>query len=53
MEGNDLISSLKGVGEKTTACFKRLKINTIEDLANFYPRYYLTYEEPVLLSEAQ
>lgn len=53
MDGRELISSLKGVGEKTTASFKRLKIQTIEDLANFYPRYYLTYEEPVLLSEAQ
>ena len=53
MEGNDLVSNLKGVGEKTTALFKRLKVHTVEDLTNFYPRYYLTYEEPVLLSEAK
>lgn len=53
MEGNDLVSNLKGVGGKTTALFKRLKVHTVEDLTNFYPRYYLTYEEPVLLSEAK
>lgn len=53
MNGKESISTLKGVGEKTAASFKRLKIQTIEELANFYPRYYLTYEEPVLLSEAQ
>lgn len=52
MNGTDLVSSLKGVGEKTTSYFKRLQINTVEDLMNFYPRYYLTYEEPILLDEA-
>ena len=53
MEGNDLVSNLKGVGEKTTALFKRLKVHTVEDLTNFYPRYYLTYEEPVSIADAQ
>ena len=53
MEGNDLISSLKGVGDKTTAYFHRLKLDTIEDLVQFYPKCYLTYEEPILLNEAQ
>lgn len=53
MQGNDSISTLKGIGEKTATLFRRLKIETIEDLVNFYPRYYLTYEEPVLLSEAK
>lgn len=53
MQGSDLVSTLKGVGEKTTSYFHRLKIHTVEELANFYPRYYLTYEEPVLLQEAR
>lgn len=53
MQGSDLVSTLKGVGEKTTSYFHRLKIHTVEELANFYPRYYLTYEEPVLLREAR
>lgn len=47
MEGTDSISTLKGVGPKTAALFKKLGVETIEDLANFYPRYYVTYEPPV------
>lgn len=53
MQGSDSITVLKGIGEKTAASFQRLKIHTIEELINLYPRYYLTYEEPILLSERE
>lgn len=47
MKGNDLLTTLKGVGPKTAALFKKLHVDTIEDLVHLYPRYYITYEAPV------
>ena len=43
----DPVTSLKGVGPKTAALFTKLNVNTIEDLLRFYPRSYLSYDEPV------
>lgn len=51
MKLTDSISEIKGIGEKTTALYRKLKINTIENLLEHYPRYYLTYEEPVDIAE--
>lgn len=51
MKLTDAISEIKGIGEKTTALYRKLKINTIENLLEHYPRYYLTYEEPVDIAE--
>lgn len=47
MDGSSGISTLKGIGPKTAALFGRLNVETIEDLVNLYPRYYVTYEEPI------
>lgn len=47
MNGSSPITSLKGVGPKTAGLFGRLNVETIEDLVNLYPRYYVTYEEPI------
>ena len=47
MKGSNPITSLKGVGPKTAGLFGRLNVETIEDLVNLYPRYYVTYEEPI------
>lgn len=52
MRLTDSIDELKGVGEKTKALYRKLKIYTIEDLLEHYPRTYLHYQEPVELSEA-
>lgn len=52
MQLTDSIDNIKGIGEKTTALYRKLKINTIENLLEHYPRYYLTYEEPVDIAEA-
>lgn len=51
MKLTDSISEIKGIGEKTTTLYRKLKINTIENLLEHYPRYYLTYEEPVDIAE--
>lgn len=52
MKITDGVRSLKGVGDKTEKNLNKLGIFTIEDLIEFYPRGYQTYEEPVYLSEA-
>ena len=45
------VSHLKGVGEKTAALFKKLNINTYEDLFSYYPTDYIKYNPPVSFSE--
>lgn len=38
------ITQLKGIGEKTSACFHKLGIYTVYDLITYYPRDYEGYE---------
>jgi ATP-dependent DNA helicase RecG len=52
MKLDDRTCAIKGVGPKTAELFEKLKIYTIDDLLRFYPRNYLSYEEPVDISEA-
>lgn len=47
------VDSLKGIGPKTAALFEKIKVFTIEDLLKFYPRTYLSYDEPVDIAEAE
>ena len=47
MQLNDSIATVKGVGEKTAALYHKLNIDTIENLLEHYPRYYLRYDQPV------
>lgn len=51
MLGQDSISTLKGIGDKTAKLFLKVNIQTIDDLVNYYPRCYLTYDIPVLVDE--
>lgn len=53
MKITDRIDSLKGIGAKTAALFEKLKVYTIEDLIKFYPRNYLSYEEPMDIGDAE
>lgn len=53
MELIDSIDKIKGVGEKTKALFEKMKVNTVEDLLELYPRNYLTYEAPVDIEQAE
>ncbi len=52
MRLTDSIDELKGIGDKTKVLYRKLKINTIEDLLEHYPRTYLKYDEPVDIAEA-
>ena len=52
MQLTDPIDELKGIGDKTKTLYRKLKINTIEDLLEHYPRTYLKYDEPVEIAEA-
>lgn len=45
------INTLKGIGEKTEKLFLKLGIETVEDLLEYYPRAYDTYEEPSSIGE--
>lgn len=53
MRINEPIDSLKGIGPKTAVLFEKLKVYTIEDLLKLYPRTYLSYDEPVPISEVE
>ncbi|MGI6500405.1 MAG: ATP-dependent DNA helicase RecG [Anaerostipes sp.] len=53
MDGNTNIIELKGIGEKTASAFYRMGIRDVDSLITMYPRYYLTYEDPVLLEELE
>ena len=47
------ITSLKGIGEKTGALFKRLGIETVEDLLHDYSRAYDVYEPAIPVGQVQ
>lgn len=48
---HESVDSLKGIGEKTGKLFQKLGIQTVDDLLEYYPRAYDTYEEPSPLGE--
>ena len=45
MKLDDRINCVKGIGEKTEILFHKVDIFTIEDLLEYYPRGYETFEE--------
>ncbi|MCR5737035.1 MAG: ATP-dependent DNA helicase RecG [Eubacterium sp.] len=47
------LSDLSGIGKKTEQVFKRAGIERVEDLVSYYPRYYDTFEEPVLVPDLE
>lgn len=51
MKLSDAITSIKGIGDKTSEAFARLGIFTIDDLLHTYPRNYLTYGEPIAIKD--
>ena len=40
------ITELRGIGKKTGDLFRKLGVNTVEDLLHYYPRGYDAYEQP-------
>lgn len=47
MQGTDLLSTLKGVGEKSAALFRKCNLETIQELADDVPRRYDEFKQPV------
>ena len=45
------ITSLKGIGEKTGKLFEKLGVFTVQDLVEYYPRAYDSYNQPVSVGE--
>ena len=45
------IETLKGIGEKTAKLFQKIGVDSIEDLLEYYPRAYDTYEEPAFIAQ--
>lgn len=50
---NDKITVLKGIGEKTAALFRKMGVETVEELLHFYPRDYDRVEEASKISEVK
>ena len=53
MINRDPVTCLKGIGEKTGELFRRLGVETVEDLLHNYPRAYDTYEPPVAIGQVR
>lgn len=49
MQMTDSVRCLKGVGDKVEKNLNKLGIYTVEDLLEYYPRTYQTYQPPVEL----
>ncbi len=46
------ITTIKGVGEKSAALFRKLHIEKVEDLLKFFPRDYEIFEKPLCIGDA-
>ena len=44
-----LLNELKGIGQKTENLFEKVGVSSVEDLLEYYPRYYDVFEEPVIV----
>lgn len=53
MELQDPVRAIRGIGEKTAEDLKKLHIETVGQLLEYYPRRYVRYEEPVSIAEAE
>ena len=45
------IRELKGIGDKTAQLYKKLGVESIEDLLHLYPRDYELFNEPILIKD--
>lgn len=53
MKSQDSITTIKGIGDKTAKTFEKLRIYTVEDLIEHYPRSYDVFEPPVPITTLQ
>lgn len=47
MHGNEKITALKGIGEKSAKLFARIGVETVDDLIRYYPRDYERFDPSV------
>lgn len=52
MDYKSSIDSIKGVGEKTAKLYHKLHIENVRDLIRYYPRDYLSYDDPISVDKA-
>lgn len=52
MDPNDSILSIKGIGEKTAALYKKLGISTVEELLLYFPRAYEYFDKPTTIRDS-
>ena len=53
MPYHESVRTLKGVGEKRAKLYEKLGIRTLLDLAEYYPRAYEDWSNPMLISGAE
>lgn len=53
IKNNIDITFLKGVGEKRAAMYRKLGINTVDELITFYPKDYIDYTHPKPICEIE
>ncbi len=53
MNNQESITILKGIGEKTAGLFRKLGVETIDELLHDYPRAYDAYEEPSAIGQVK
>lgn len=51
MKNQESVRTLKGIGEKTGKLLEKLGLSTIDDLLQYYPRAYHTYQSPLPIGE--
>ncbi len=53
MRLQDPVTEIRGIGEKTALALEKLKIKTVGDLLDHYPRRYIGYDRPVPIRDAE
>ena len=53
MDLREEITTIKGIGDKTAACFAKLGIHNVGELINTFPRDYIFYGEPVDIKDTK
>lgn len=53
IKNNCEITYLKGIGEKRAGLYRKLGINSLEELITYYPRDYIDYSDPVPIKDIE
>ena len=53
IKNNCEITYLKGIGEKRAGLYRKLGINSLEELITYYPRDYIDYSSPIPIKDIE